>query len=99
MMSLVNRSVAKASRMMEAALARGMDQPNAWNATSVEWVRAAKVISNIYVIFSSKNHVTFRHTVISQCYRCSLMLYKCMICAPTINAYLKLSVTCLPYMA
>jgi len=44
---LVHRTVSKAYRMMEAALARGMDQPDAWNATSVEWVRTAKVSKSL----------------------------------------------------
>ncbi|XP_065897934.1 peroxisomal acyl-coenzyme A oxidase 1-like [Dysidea avara] len=44
------RSVSKAYRMMEAALARGMDQPDAWNAASVEWVRAAKAHCHLSVL-------------------------------------------------
>ena len=43
LLCFTGRTVAKAYRMMEAALAKGMDQSDAWNATSVEWVRAAKV--------------------------------------------------------
>ena len=43
---------------MEAALAKGMDQSDAWNATSVEWVRAAKVCALTFdmyhvILFSS----------------------------------------------
>ena len=56
MISLAYRSVSKAYRMMEAALARGMDQPDAWNAASVEWVRAAKVTKTLY-------HITFKNLV------------------------------------
>ena len=39
---------------METALAKGMDQSDAWNATSVEWVRAAKVC----VIVSYPSHAS-----------------------------------------
>ena len=44
--SFAVRCVSKAYRIIEAALSKGMEQSDAWNATSVEWVRAAKV-SNI----------------------------------------------------
>ena len=56
------------SRMTETALARGMDQPDAWNTTFVEWVRAATVTNNIYII-SYKNYATFRYTIIFECYK------------------------------
>ena len=45
--------------MMEAALARGMDQPDAWNATSVEWVRTAKVFKSL--VFTTTFHLRAQH--------------------------------------
>lgn len=44
------RCVSKAYQLMEAALAKGMDQSDAWNATSVEWVQAAKAHCHLSVL-------------------------------------------------